>query len=125
MSSRRMDLHGEPSFCRLLRRLYTLVFELPGRVREERFSEAEWFLIRSRPFAQRRPCAGRWAGTCRGLPPHDQVTMPRLSSGKAYDPASSDDSVEIDSVDVYQIHDTSRRRANRAGTSTAARRRTR
>ena len=72
----------------MLRRLYTLVFDLLGRVRDERFSDAEGFLIRSRPFVQRRRRAGRWAGSRRGLPPHDQVTRPRLSSGKAWDPAS-------------------------------------
>jgi len=46
----------------VLRRLYTLVFELPESVRDQRFSDEEWFLIRSRLFAQRRPRAGRWAG---------------------------------------------------------------
>ena len=75
-----MDLHGESPL--LLRRLYTLVFELPGRVREEGFSEAEWFLIPPCAFAQRRPRAGRWAGTCLELPPHDRVTLTGLSSEK-------------------------------------------
>ena len=68
-----------------MRRLYTLVFELPGSVWDERFSDAEWFLIRSRSFAQRRPRAGHWAGSCRGLPPRDQAARPRLSSGKAWE----------------------------------------
>jgi len=63
-----MDLHGESLL--LLRRLYTLVFELPGRAREEGFSEAEWFLIPPCPFALRRPRTGRWTGSRGGLPPH-------------------------------------------------------
>ena len=52
-----MGLHGESLL--LLRRLYTLVFGLLGSARLERFSDDEWFFIRSRPFAQRRPRAGR------------------------------------------------------------------
>jgi len=67
----------------VLRRLYTLGFELTGSLRGERLSDEEWFLTRSRPFAQQRPRAGRWAGSCRGLPSRDQVTRPGLSSGKA------------------------------------------
>jgi hypothetical protein len=67
----------------VLRRLYTLGFELTGSLRGEQFSDEEWFLTLSRPFTQQQPRAGRWADSCRGLPPRDQVTRPGLSSGKA------------------------------------------
>src|SRR5437879_8337112 len=65
----------------LMRRLYTLGFELPGSVRGERFSDEEWFLVRSCSFAQRRRRTGRWAGTSSGLPPYHRVTLTKLSSG--------------------------------------------
>ena len=46
------------------------------------------FLSGPTPFAQQRPRAGRWTGSYRGLPPHDQVTRLELSSGKTWDPSS-------------------------------------
>ena len=45
----------------MLRRLNTRGFELTGSLRGERLSDEEWFLTRSRPFAQQWPRAGRWA----------------------------------------------------------------
>jgi hypothetical protein len=55
---------------------------------------------RSPRAGQGRPHAGRWAGSCRGLPPHDQVTRPRLSSGKAWHPASPDDRGQVSKSNI-------------------------
>jgi hypothetical protein len=54
----------------LLRRLYTLVSELPGSVRDERSRDEKWFLIRPYPNALRWTRAGRWASIRRARPTH-------------------------------------------------------